>query len=158
MTRLAVGNAVLLTALLVGGAASAATYNYTDHWDYIRKPALSAAETDTQVQADAESCNSMVGAQHGMPTAAYRSCMLQHGWKFSSLTRIRVPDEPADPNFSANVKLAPGHFIDHDTGLDCQNMGGASVCAPPDGTVHYYDPDQGLNCTRTGMMSVCSNM
>jgi hypothetical protein len=158
MTRLAIGNAVLLTALLVGGAANAATYNYTDHWDYIRKHALSAAETDTQVQADAESCNGMVGAQHGMPTAAYRSCMLQHGWKFSSLTRTRVPDEPADPNFSANVKLAPGHFIDHDTGLYCQNMGGASVCDPPNGTVHYYEPDQGLNCTRTGMMSVCSNM
>ena len=158
MTRLAIGNAVLLTALLVGGAANAATYNYTDHWDYIRRPALSATEFDAQLQSDASTCDSMVGPAHGTPTPAYRGCMLQHGWKFLSVTRVRVPDEPADPNFSANVKLAPGHFIDHDTGLDCQNMGGASVCDPPNGTVHYYDPDQGLNCTRTGMMSVCSNM
>jgi hypothetical protein len=158
MTRPTTGSVALLAALLVGGAANAASYNYTDHWDYIRKPALSAAESDTQLQADAGGCNGMVGEQHGMPTPDYRSCMLQHGWKFRSLTRVRVPDPPADPDFSSNVKLKPGHFIDHDTGLDCQHMGWGSVCDPPNGTVHYYDPDQGLPCTRTGMVSVCSNM
>jgi hypothetical protein len=58
----------------------------------------------------------------------------------------------------ANVRLQPGHFIDHDNGMDCQNMGGAEVCVPPNGTVHYFDPDQGLNCTRTGLVSICSNL
>jgi hypothetical protein len=81
--------------------------------------------------------------------------MLQHGWKFSSLTRTRAP---AAPYFSSNVKVAPGHFIDHDNGMDCENTGGAEVCDPPDGTVRYFDPDQNLPCTRTGAMSVCSNM
>ena len=155
MTRLAIRTAVLLSALLVGGSANAATYNYTDHWDYVRKPALGDAEFDAQLQADAATCDSMVGPARGMPTRAYRSCMLQRGWKFLTVTRVRVPDEPDDPNFSSNAKLAPGHFIDHDTGMDCQNKGGASVCTPPNGTVRYYDPDQGPNCTRSGLVSVC---
>jgi hypothetical protein len=86
--------------------------------------------------------------------------MLQRGWKYSSLSRTRVeaPRTPADPYFSTDAKVAPGHFIDHDNGMDCQNMGGAEVCDPPQGTVHYFDPDQNLPCTRTGAMSICSNM
>jgi hypothetical protein len=155
MTRVAIGNAALVAALLIGGAANAASYHYTDHWDYIRKPALSDAQFDSQLQADASACDSMVGPASGMPTRAYRGCMLQRGWKFLSVTRQRVPDEPADPNFSSNAKVAPGHFIDHDTGMDCQNIGGASVCSPPNGTVRYYDPDQGLNCTRSGLVAIC---
>jgi hypothetical protein len=95
-----------------------------------------------------------------MPSASYRSCMLQHGWKYSFMTRqaIQVTRAPADPYFSSNAKVAPGHFIDHDNGMDCQNTGGAEVCDPPNGTVHYFDPDQNLPCTRTGAMSVCSNI
>jgi hypothetical protein len=151
MKHNAIRNVALLAALLISGAANAATYHYTDHWDYIRKPALSDAEFDSQLQADASTCDGMVGPASGMPTPAYRRCMLQHGWKFLSVTRDRV-DEPADPNFSSNARLAPGHYIDHDTGMDCQNMGGAAVCSPPNGTVRYYDPDQGLNCTRSGLV------
>jgi hypothetical protein len=153
-----IGSIALLTAVLVSGAANATTYHYTDHWADIHKPALSDAEFDARLQADASTCDSMVGAQRGAPTPAYRSCMLQHGWKFLSVTRARVPDAPADPAFSSNAKLKPGHYIDHDTGMDCQNFGGAAVCDPPSGTVHYYDPEQGLNCTRSGLVSVCSNM
>ena len=37
--------------------------------------------------------------------------------------------------------------------MDCENIGGASVCGPPSGTVRYYDPDQGLNCTRSAFRS-----
>jgi hypothetical protein len=158
MNHLTIRNVALFAALLVGGAADAATYHYTDHWDYIRKPALSDAEFDTQLQADASTCDGTVGAAQGMPTPAYRQCMLSRGWKFLSVSRERVPDEPADPYFSSNVKLKPGHFIDHDTGLDCQNMGGASICESPNGTVHYFDSDQGLPCTRTGAVSICSNL
>jgi hypothetical protein len=155
MNSSSIRNVALFATLLVSGAADAATYHYTDHWDYIRKPALSDAKFDAQLQADASTCDGIVGPASGMPTPAYRRCTLGRGWKFLSVTRQRVSDEPADPNFSSNAKLAPGHFIDHDTGMDCQNMGGASVCDPPNGTVRYYDPDQGLNCTRSGLVSVC---
>jgi hypothetical protein len=151
----AIAPLALLAAVLAGGAAHAAAYHYTDHWDYIATPALGDAEVDDRVQADAATCDGVVGAQRGSPTAAYRSCMRQHGWKFLSVTRVQVP---SDPNFSSNAKLKPGHFIDHDSGMDCENIGGASVCGPPSGTVRYYDPDQGLNCTRSGLVSVCSNM
>jgi hypothetical protein len=149
--------AIAALVLLAGGAAHAATYHYTDHWDYIGRPRLAAAEFDARLQADAASCDAMVGAQQGSPTASYRGCMRQHGWKFLSVTRERVPTS-SDPNFSSDAKLKPGHFIDHDTGMDCQNFGGASVCTPPNGTVRYYDPEQGLNCTRSGLVAICSNM
>jgi hypothetical protein len=154
MKRFALHNITLIAALLVGGAAQAAAYHYTDHWDYIRKPALSDAEFDSQLQADASTCDSMVSPARGMPTPAYRRCMLSHGWKFLSVTSERVPSE-SDPNFSSNAKVAPGHYIDHDNGMDCQDMGGAAVCTPPNGTVRYYDPDQGLNCTRSGLVAIC---
>jgi hypothetical protein len=39
--------------------------------------------------------------------------------------------------------------------MDCQNMGGAEVCDPPNGTVHYFDPDQNLPCTPP---AICSNL
>jgi hypothetical protein len=147
----------LLAGIFAGGAARAATYHYTDHWDYVRKPALSAAEFDDRLQSDAASCDAMVGPAHGAPSAGYRSCMLQRGWKFLSVTRVRV-SAPSESGFSSDAKLKPGHFIDRDTGMDCENIGGASVCGPPSGTVRYYDPEQGLNCTRSGPVSVCSNM
>ena len=116
MKPFAIAPLALLAAALAGASAHAATYHYTDHWDYIAKPALGAAEFDDRLQADAATCDSIVGAQHGAPTAGYRS------------------------------------------GMDCENIGGASVCSPPNGMVRYYDPDQGLNCTRSGLVSVCSNM
>ena len=158
MKHFAIKPIAIIAALVAGSAANAASYDYTAHFDYIFKPALSDAQTDPQLQTDTVTCDNTIGAQYGMPSAAYRSCMLQHGWKYRSLSRTRVAPAPADPYFSSNAKVAPGHFIDHDSGMDCQNTGGASVCNPPNGTVHYCDPDQGLPCTRTGMMSICSNM
>jgi hypothetical protein len=149
---------VIFAALAVSSAANAASYDYTENYAYIRKPAMSSAHRADQLQVDTVSCNAAAGVQYGMPSAGYRGCMLQHGWKFRSLTPTRAQPAPADPYFSTNVKVAPGHFIDHDNGMDCQNTGGAEVCDPPNGTVRYFDPDQNLPCTRTGAMSVCSNM
>jgi hypothetical protein len=157
MKPFTIASLALLAGALAGGSAQAASYHYTDHWDNVAKPALSSAEFDSRLQADAAICDSMVGPAHGAPTASYRACMRQRGWKFLSVTRVRVP-ETSDPNFSSNAKVAPGHFIDHDSGMDCENIDGAAVCSPPNGTVRYYDPDQGLNCTRSGLVSVCSNM
>jgi hypothetical protein len=39
----------LLAAALAGGSAHAATYDYTDHWDYVARPALGAAEFDDRL-------------------------------------------------------------------------------------------------------------
>jgi hypothetical protein len=158
MKPIAIKPIAVFAALAVCSAANAATYDYTSHYSYVFKPALSDAQIDAQIQVDTVSCDNAVGVQRAMPSAAYRGCMLRHGWKYTSLTRTRVQAAPADPYFSSSAKVAPGHFIDHDNGMDCQNMGGAEVCDPPNGTVHYYDPDQGLTCTRTGLMSICSNM
>jgi hypothetical protein len=158
MKHVAIKHIAVLAALVVSSAANAANYDCTEHYTYIRKPMIVSAERDAQLQQDTVACDNAVGVQNATPSASYRSCMLQHGWKFSSLTRTRAAAAPADPYFSSNVKVAPGHFIDHDNGMDCQNTGGAEVCDPPNGTVRYFDPDQNLPCTRTGAMSVCSNM
>ncbi len=157
MKTTAVKHIAVLAALIVSSAANAATYNYTENYAYIRKPLMTSAQRAAQLQEDTVTCNNAIGAHDGMPSASYRNCMLPHGWKFSSLTRTRV-QAAADPYFSSNAKVAPGHFIDHDNGMDCQNTGGAEVCDPPNGTVRYFDPDQNLPCTRTGAMSICSNM
>jgi hypothetical protein len=160
MKYLAIRSIAAVTVLVLSSAANAATYDYTAHFDHVGKPSLADAMIDTQLQADTVSCDNAVGAQYATPSASYRSCMLQHGWKYTFVTRQAVPATraSADPYFSSNAKVAPGHFIDHDNGMDCQNTGGAEVCDPPSGTVHYFDPDQDLPCTRTGAMSVCSNL
>jgi hypothetical protein len=145
--RVTIQHIAMLAALAVSSSASAATYDYTENYIHSRKPAMSSAHRADQLQVDTVGCNAAAGVQYGMPCAGYRGCMLQHGWKFRSLTRTRVQPAPADPYFSTNVKVAPGHFIDHDNGMDCQNTGGAEVCDPPSGTVRYFDPDQNLPCT-----------
>jgi hypothetical protein len=151
---------IVLGALMVSAAANAASYDYTAHYSAIHKSALTNAQTDTQLQVDTVACDSAVGVQQATPSASYRSCMLQHGWKYNYMTRVKMQATraPADPYFSSDAKVPPGHFIDHDNGMDCQNIGGAEVCDPPKGTVHYFDPDQNLPCTRTSAMSVCSNL
>jgi hypothetical protein len=143
--------ALVLAALLVGNAAQATDYTYSETYSAVGKTARSNAE----LQSDTAICDSMIGAQVAGPSASYRACMLQRGWRFTHLERSKAP---ADPYFSSNVKVAPGHFIDHDNGMDCVNTGGAEVCDPPNGTVHYFDPDENLPCTRTGASSICSNM
>jgi hypothetical protein len=158
MKYVAIRHIAVLAALVLSSAANAASY--TAHYDDVRKPSLPDAAIDAQLQDDTATCDNTIGVQRVTPSAGYRSCMLQHGWKYRFLTRdpVQANRAPADPYFSSNAKVAPGHFIDHDNGMDCQNTGGAEVCDPPNGTVRYFDPDQNLPCTRTGAMSVCSNM
>ena len=134
MKTIAIKPIAVFAVLILSSAANAATYNYTENYTYIRKPLMTSAQRDAQLQEDTVTCNNAIGVHDGMPPASYRNCMLQHGWKFSSLTRTRVQAAPADPYFSSNAKVAPGHFIDHDNGMDCQNTGGAEVCDPPNGT------------------------
>jgi hypothetical protein len=158
MKKSAVKSIALFVALVVSPAAEAANYDYTAHYSHIGRSVLTDAQSDAQLQADTATCDGIVGVQRATPSASYRSCMQAHGWKYNFVTRVRAASAQADPYFSSNAKVKPGHFIDHDNGMDCQNMGGAEVCDPPDGTVHCFDPDQNLPCTRTGAMSICSNL
>ena len=155
MKSLAIASFALLAGLAASPAANAATY--TAHYDYVGKPALPDSQIDPQIQADTVICDSIAGVQRMAPSAAYRSCMRQHGWKYRYVTRDKGSVQSADPNFRSNARLQPDHYIDRDSGMDCQNIRGAAVCSPPNGTVRYYDPEQGLNCTRSGIVSVCSN-
>ena len=150
MTRITIAHTAAIAALLISSAASAASY--TGHYKYLGDP---SQHSYAKLQSDLASCDAVYGVQHATPSRSYQSCMRQQGWKFLYETRDK---QTASDGFNANVKLKPGHYIDRDNGMDCQNFGGAAVCTPPDGTVHYFDPDQGLPCTRTGIVSICSNM
>jgi hypothetical protein len=48
-------------------------------------------------------------------------------------------------------------FIDPNTGFSCRNIGGTSICEPPQGTVKYTNK-HGLICMRTGAMCFGSNL
>jgi hypothetical protein len=86
-------------------------------------------------------------SRYGADTEVFKSCMLTRGYRWVSTRWVQDPPRRAQDDT----------FIDPDTGMSCQNVGGASVCSPPEGTVRYQNR-HGLNCTRTGIVSVCSNM
>jgi hypothetical protein len=88
--------AAVLAALMAGTAAQAADYNYSETYAPVGK----AARTDAQLQSDTAACDGVIGPQVGGPSASYRACMLQHGWRFTHLERHKAP---ADPNFSSNA-------------------------------------------------------
>ena len=94
--------------------------------------------TDENLQAAAAVCDRKYGMVQNVEVTSsrYKSCMLQQHWRYQSTAREN---------------------IDPDTGMNCHDEGGGSVCVPPSGTVHYQNR-HGLNCTRTGIMSVCSNL
>jgi hypothetical protein len=87
MKDVAIKRIAVFAALVVSSAANAATYDYTENYAYIRKPLITSAQRAAQLQEDTVTCNNAVGVQYAMPSASYRSCMLQHGWKFSSLSK-----------------------------------------------------------------------
>jgi hypothetical protein len=55
----------LFAALVVSTAANAANYDYTEHYDYVRKPQLSNAQIDLQIQEDTVACDNAIGVQQG---------------------------------------------------------------------------------------------
>jgi hypothetical protein len=90
-------------------------------------------------------CYSQTGLDRdAASTQAFKDCMKGRGYRWIS---TKLVQDPAGKDDS---------FIDPDTGMSCRNIGGASICDPPQGTVHYQNR-HGLNCTRTGIVSVCSN-
>jgi hypothetical protein len=145
--------AIVLLSSLVGPPASAEVDQYD--FDLIhRTPRTTDAGVHSGVKAATKVCDPDDRQSYGSRT--FMNCMRAKGYKFVRIEHKKSP--PSDPYFSSNAKVLPGHFIDHDTGMDCVSEGWGDVCDPPNGTVHYFDPDQGLPCTRTGIMSICSNM
>ena len=102
---------VLIAALLLGTGLSAQADTVTYH-NILKQP-----RNDDQLHEDGYSCDAQVGPdRNGVPTsAAYRQCMLSHGWRYQSVKR-----EPA-----------PQTWIDPDTGLTCHEIlnGFGSECS-----------------------------
>ena len=147
MKRIAITTVILSSLAAAPALADEVQYDF----DLIhRSPQVTDAQVDAGVRAATQTCDPSDRRQYG--SRPFLSCMRAKGYKF-----VRVEHQkssPSYPYFSSNAKVPPGHFIDHDNGMDCQNTGGAEVCDPPKGTVHYFDPDQDLPCTRTGAMSI----
>ena len=80
-------------------------------------------------------------------TQAFKDCMKGRGYYWLSTKVVQ----------DAHSRQKDDTFIDPDTGMSCRNIGGASICDPPQGTVKCQNR-HGLNCTRTGIVSVCSNL
>jgi hypothetical protein len=105
--------------------------------------------------AASASCFTQTGTSpEATPTQPYKDCMKAQGFRWMATKLVKDP-----PAKQAATGIPAGHFIDDDTGMLCQDSGGASICVPPpaDMTIHYTNK-HGLGCTRTGAMSVCSNM
>jgi len=105
--------------------------------------------------AASASCFTQTGTSpEAAPTQAYKDCMNAQGFRWMATKLLKDP--PAKRAASA---IPAGHFIDSDTGMLCQDSGGASICVPPpDNMTVRYTSKHGLNCTRTGAASVCSNL
>jgi hypothetical protein len=135
--RFPMKRAILSTVLILGGMLNAACADTWVFRDTLRpnghERSMAAKRTDGR-KCGLSRQNMF---SHG---DAFVRCMQTYGWTLDHM----VPDQSA-------------RYIDPDSGMSCQNIGGAAVCGPPQGTVKYYDPDQGLNCTRTGLVSICSN-
>ena len=146
--------AFVLAALLIAPALADESYVF----DFIhRGPHKGDAEVDAAVRVATQACDP--AGRQDYAGRRFLACMRGKGLKFVRIDRTKeASGGGGDPDFSSNVKLAPGDFIDHDSGLDCVNSGGASFCTSPQGTVHYFDPDEGVPCTRTGGAAICSNL
>lgn len=142
MTRSLVVAALLLCSLSQAYAASHAEMVYCDT---IRPHGHK--RSDAVGNASLDFCYRKTGAsRYEADTPAFKDCMSTRGYRWVSSKQVRDPPSKRDDT-----------FIDPDTGMSCQNVGGASICSPPEGTVRYQNR-HGLNCTRTGIVSVCSNM
>jgi hypothetical protein len=88
------------------------------------------------------------------PTQAYKDCMNAQGFRWMATKLFKDP-----PAKQAASGIPAGRFIDSDTGMLCQDSGGAAICVPPpDNMTVRYTNKHGLGCTRTGAVSVCSNL
>ena len=130
---------IIISMLLLLGGALTAQADTSIYRNISKQP-----RGDQELQVATQYCTARIGPdRNGVRTSPqFKRCMLGQGWRWR---RTQV------------VKKDPSHYIDPDTGMDCQSTGwGAAVCSPPSGTVRYINR-HGLNCERTGIVSVCTN-
>jgi hypothetical protein len=138
---------IIVAALLLCSLSQAyATAHYENNYRDLIRPhghARSQAVYDSALDA----CYARTGLTREAPDSpAFKNCMKGLGYRWLS-TKL-VQDPPSQQRDDS--------FIDPDTGMSCRNVGGASICEPPQGTVRYQNR-HGLNCSRTGIISFCSN-
>jgi hypothetical protein len=78
MKHVDIKHVVVFAALVVGSSANAATYDYTAHYDCIRKPSLTNAQVDARIQAIPRlaTAPSACGAQRPSRTIAAACCSM----------------------------------------------------------------------------------
>jgi hypothetical protein len=133
--------------LLCSLSQAYATTHYEMHYRDIIRP-HGHKRSDAVHNSALSFCYGQTGlSREAADTQAFKDCMMGRGFRWLS-TKL-VQDAPS--------RQKDDTFIDPDTGMSCRNIGGASICEPPQGTVKYQNR-HGLNCTRTGIVSVCSNL
>jgi hypothetical protein len=140
--------AVIIAGLLVCSLSQAcATSHYEmSYRDMIRPHGQPRSEA--VYDAALSFCYGRTGLpREAADTAAFKDCMKGRGYRW--LSTKDVQDAPS--------RRKDDTFIDPDTGMSCRNIGDASICEPPQGTVRYRNR-HGLDCTRTGIVSFCSNL
>ena len=139
-------------ALVFASPALASHYNITFH-DTLQ-PAGHHRSVAVAKAASA-SCFTQTGTSpEAAPTQAYKDCMNAQGFRWMATKLLKDP-----PAKQAASGIPAGHFIDSDTGMLCQDSGGAAICVPPpDNMTVRYTNKHGLNCTRAGAASVCSSL
>jgi hypothetical protein len=140
--------AIVIAGLVLCSVAQAyATTHYEMNYrDTIRPHGHKRSEAVYNSALD--SCYRQTGlARDAADTQAFKDCMKGLGFRWLS-TKL-VQDPPS--------RQKDDSFIDPDTGMSCRNIGGVSICEPPQGTVRYQNR-HGLDCTRTGIVSFCSSL
>jgi hypothetical protein len=138
---------LVVTALVICSVsqAYASTHPVITYRDMIRPNGHK--RSDAVGNAALNLCYRKTGlSRYEADTQPIKDCMMTQGYQWVSTKQVQDPLSKSDDT-----------FIDPHTGMSCRNVGGASICEPPQGTVHYQNR-HGLNCTRTGIVSVCSNL
>jgi hypothetical protein len=140
--------AVIIAGLLICSLSDAyATTHYEMSYRDTSRP-HGHKRSDAVYNSALDFCYSQTGlSRDDADTRAFKDCMKGRGFRW--LATKEVQDAPG--------RKRDDSFIDPDTGMSCRNIGGASICDPPQGTVKYQNR-HGLNCTRTGIVSICSNL
>ena len=148
--------AVIIAGLLLCSFSGAyATTHFEMHYRDLIRP-HGQARSDAVYDSALDFCYGQTGlSRDDADTQAFKDCMSGRGYRWLS-TKL-VQDAPSRRERAATNLQKGDTFIDPDTGMSCRNIGGASICEPPQGTVKYQNR-HGLNCTRTGIVSFCSNL
>jgi hypothetical protein len=138
---------IAATLLLCPLAPAFATTHYEMTWRDMVRP-HGHKRSQMVYDADLNTCYDQTGqSRETASTPGFKTCMKSRGYRWISTRLVRDPPD----------KARDDSFIDPDTGMSCRNIGGASICEPPQGTVRYINK-HGLSCTRTGAASICTNL